>query len=662
MDIIHGVDYYPEQWLEYPEILSDDIKMMKKAHINTVVLGVFAWDFEEPEEGIFDFSWLYDIVSKLYKNGINTIIATPSGARPAWLAKKYPEVLRVREDRTKNLYGMRMNHCYTSPIYRDKVRIIDDKIASVFYSHPAVIGWHISNEYHGECHCELCQEAFREYLKSKYGSIDCLNNAWWSSFWSKKYTSWSQIESPSSIGERALSGLELDWKRFVTFQTRDFMKMEVETVRKYGTDKFIASNMIGSLIEIDYPHFSDILDIAGLDVYPQWGRDDNVPDEAGFQHDVTRGFKRKPYFLMETTPSMTNWEEVCQPKRPGIHMLSAIQAIAHGSDSFIMFQWRKPLGGFEKFHGAVVSHDGCDDSRVFLEVSETGAILEKLSEIQGSEVKPDVAILFDWENRWAIKASKGPRGSIDPDQRAFDIYRILASQGIDVDVISSDFSIDQYKVVIAPLLYMVKAKTAENIKDFVRKGGVFIATCFSGVVDEYEKCFLGGAPGPISDVLGIKSKELFTLYCNESNRVDSPVFSNSCKCTFWCDILKLHGAEAFGVYRDDFFSGSPAITVNSYGMGKAWYIGTDLEYEGLEKLITHIIKESDVKQSLLNLPLGVRVHRRSRDLFDYLFCLNFNNYAVSISIPDAIDFESGVNVTGNIELKPYGYSILKLIR
>ena len=662
MGFIHGVDYYPEQWLGYPGILADDIRLMQKAHINTVVLGVFAWDFEEPEEGVFDFSWLDDIIARLYRAGIHTILATPSGARPAWLAEKYPEVLRMREDRTRNLYGMRLNHCYTSPVYREKVRVIDEKLSAAFSGNPAVIGWHISNEYHGECHCPLCQEAFRNYLRNRYGTLDEVNNAWWTSFWSKRYTSWSQIESPSSIGERALSGLELDWKRFVTYQTRDFMKMEIEAVRKYEGHQFIASNMIGSLIEIDYPHFADILDIAGLDVYPQWGRDALVPDEAGFQHDITRGFKRKPYLLMETTPSMTNWEEVCQPKRPGVHMLSAMQAIAHGSESFMMFQWRKPLGGFEKFHGAVISHDGRDDSRVFRETEEVGKRLEGLARLCGTEVHPEVAILFDWENRWAVNASKGPRGSIDPDKRAFDIYRVLASHGIDVDVISSDFSLDGYRLVVAPLLYLVKPGAASNIRDFVRNGGTFAATCFSGVVDEYERCFIGGAPGPLSEILGIQSRELFTLYPGESNHVSSSIFDPPCACSFWCDVIELHGAEAFGVFEDDFFKDSAAITCNGYGCGKAWYIATDLQYDGVDSLMMHIADQAGVHRNLESLPSGVRVHKRTDGVSEYLIILNFNGFPVEINVPCSVDIESGMSVGGDIRIDACGSAVLCLDR
>lgn len=651
--IAHGADYYPEQWLDRPEILEADLDLMEKAHVNIVTLGVFSWVMLEPEEGEFHLDWLEEIINRLYARGIRVLLATPSGARPAWLSQKYPEVLRVTEARHRNLHGMRLNHCYTSPEYRKKVRCIDSKLAERFANHPAVAGWHISNEYHGECHCPLCQEAFREYLKRKYGTLEKLNAAWWTTFWSKRYTDWNQIESASTRGEKALSALEVEWLRFVTEQTKDFMRMEIETVRPYNPALPVTTNMIGKLIEVDTPRMMDLLDVAALDIYPQWGNGDDaaIADAAAFEHDLTRCLKDRPYLLLETTPSMTNWEAVGQPKRPGMHMLCAMQAVAHGADAFMMFQWRKGRGGFEKFHGAVVSHDGRCDTRVFGDVAAVGERLEGLTEIIGSQTQAKAAVIFDWNNRWAVRASKGPRQGIDPDAEALKHYSALAAKGVDVDVIDSEHSFDGYRLLIAPMLYMVKPGVAQRLERFTAEGGVLLITCFSGIADENDLCF-EGAPGPLCGLLGLRSEELDTLYPQQANALLplNGVLNQAYGCDFWCDLVKLEGAEAKAVYRDDFYAGSPALTVNRFGKGQAWYLGTNVQADCLQSLYDTLLSEAALAPHVKDLPEGVRVHARVRGGVKYLFCLNFHDAPAVLTLPDCVCVETGRALSGAVTL------------
>lgn len=269
--MLHGGDYNPEQWLDQPEVLEEDIRLFRKAHINCVSLGIFSWAKLEPEEGVYDFGWLDEIIDRLYANGIYTVLATPSGARPQWLAQKYPEVLRVRPDGLRNFYGHRQNHCYTSPLYREKVTQIDTLLAEHYANHPAVILWHISNEFGGECHCELCQAAFREWVQKKYGTLDKLNHAWWANFWSHTYTDWSQVHSPSPVGETSVHGLDLDWRRFVTHQTIDFMKTEIAAVKAVNPDIPVTTNMMTMYTyELNYFAFRDALDVISWDNYPEW--------------------------------------------------------------------------------------------------------------------------------------------------------------------------------------------------------------------------------------------------------------------------------------------------------------------------------------------------------------------------------------------------------
>lgn len=344
-----------------PEVLEEDIRLFRKAHINCVSLGIFSWAKLEPEEGVYDFGWLDEIIDRLYANGIYTVLATPSGARPQWLAQKYPEVLRVRPDGLRNFYGHRQNHCYTSPLYREKVTQIDTRLAEHYANHPAMILWHISNEFGGECHCELCQAAFREWVQKKYGTLDKLNHAWWANFWSHTYTDWSQVHSPSPVGETSVHGLDLDWRRFVTHQTIDFMKTEIAAVKAVNPDIPVTTNMMTMYTyELNYFAFRDALDVISWDNYPEWHNpymgNEEVAKDCAMTHDMMRSLQKKPFLLMECTPNATNWQGVSKLKKPGMHQLSVIEAVAHGADSGQYFQLRQSRGSCEKFHSAVISN------------------------------------------------------------------------------------------------------------------------------------------------------------------------------------------------------------------------------------------------------------------------------------------------------------------
>ena len=327
---MHGGDYNPEQWLRYPEILKQDVELMKKADINCVSVGIFSWAHLEPNEGEYDFDWLEKIIDNLYKNGIYTVLATPSGAKPLWMSEKYEEIRRVQNNGMRDLSGARHNHCYTSPVYREKTREMDKRLAKRFANHPGVILWHLSNEYGGECYCPLCQQAFRDWLKKKYKTLDDLNHAWWTDFWSHTYTSWDQIHAPQPNGEMNVHGLTLDWKRFVTYQTVDFMKMERDAVKEVNPDIPVTANLMGFYDGLDYFKFGPELDVVSWDNYPQWHTTDNVEIavSSAMTHDVMRSIKHENFLLMESTPSMTNWTPISMS--PGMHLLSRfMQAVAH---------------------------------------------------------------------------------------------------------------------------------------------------------------------------------------------------------------------------------------------------------------------------------------------------------------------------------------------
>lgn len=558
---------------------------MKKAHINTVTLGVFSWSTLEPIKDCFNFTWLIDIIDKLYDNGIQVILATPSGARPRWLAETYPEVLRVREDRTRQLYGERHNHCYTSPAYRERVRIINQKLAKTFRNHPGVILWHISNEYRGECHCPLCQEAFRNWLKNKYKDINSLNRAWWTTFWSHTYNSFHQIESPSSIGDHGLHGLNLDWKRFVTDQTVDFMCEEIHALRDGGATQPVTTNFMDDYKGLNYYNLAKHIDYVSWDSYPAWNKEDEIRTayNTALQHDLMRSMKQKPFLLMESCPSSPNWQAISKLKKPGLLQSASLQAIAHGSDSVQYFQIRQSRGSFEKFHGAVIDHYGGSDTRVFNEVTETGASLIELKQVIGSKVDSSAAIIYDMENRWAMEDAKGPRNEgLFYHESVLKSYQALRKAALNVDIINMEQSLDSYKLVVAPMLYMFRSGIETKLRTFVENSGILIMTYWSGIVNETDLCYLEGTPHSLLDVFGLRSKEIDGLYEWEENSLipipeNSLQLHTSYKCKNLCDLVQLNGATPLMNYGSDFYQGTPALTVNQYGKGYAYYICTDAE-------------------------------------------------------------------------------------
>lgn len=550
--LLYGGDYNPEQWLEYPEILEKDLEYMRLAKINTVSVGIFSWAMLEPEEGVFRFEWLEEIVDRLYENGVSVILATPSGARPKWLADKYPEVLRVDESGHRNFFGGRHNHCYTSPVYREKVKIINQELARRLGNHPAVRLWHISNEYGGACYCPLCQEEFRRWLREKYGTIEELNRRWCTAFWSHRYNDFAQIEAPSQRGERELHALKLDWKRFVTARTTDFMRYEISCLREAGSKKPATTNMMYHFGGLNYAEMAKYVDVVSWDTYPTWHKEKEhvTALDCGMQHDIMRSLKKQPFLLMESCPSSTNWQSVSKLKKPGMLQAQSLQAIAHGSDSVLYFQFRQSQGASEKFHGAVVDHYGGSDTRVFREAAKTGASLEVLRELCGTEVHAEAAVLYDWENRWAMEDAQGPRNrGLFYKETLEKSYRALRRLGLNVDVIDMGKELDGYRLVAVPMMYLFKDGFAEKLRSFTAQGGTVLMTYWSGIVDETDRCFLGGTPHGLMDVFGLRSAEIDGLYDWESNTAvptecGQGILKQIHTCRALCELVEVKGAKS----------------------------------------------------------------------------------------------------------------------
>jgi len=665
--IWHGGDYNPDQWLDYPEILKEDIRLMKKAKCNVMSIGIFAWSALEPEDGVYKFDWLDRIFDEFEKNDLYIDLATPSGARPPWLTSKYPEVLRVDAERRRHLFGGRHNHCFTSPEYRKKIRVINEALAKRYAGRKALILWHISNELRGEgCHCPLCQQAFREFLKARYGSLEALNKAWWTSFWSHVYTAWEQIESPSPIGENRLHGLKIDWNRFVTAQTVDFIKNEIAPLRKFTPDVPITTNFMGNQpIELNLQKLADSLDIVSWDSYPPWHSakgDFEIAQHTAMLHDLTRSFKRgKPFLMMESTPSITNFQT--KQMRPGMQKLASILAVASGSDSVIYFQWRKSRGSAEKFHGAVVGHEGHENTRTFKDVAETGAVLEMLKPVTGSLVDSKTAIIADWENWWGINECQAlNREHKDYWEFVLHHHKPFFKMGIATDLIQQEADFSHYKLIIAPMLYMLKPGVTERLETFVSKGGTLVLSFWSGLVDENDLCFLSGAPGPLRKLAGIWAEELDSLYNEDSN---SMTFSNKNSLGLvgthgiknYCEVIHSEGAEVLASYDSDYYKGMPALTVNKFGTGQVYYLAVNGDEDFLFKFHSALSEKLGLfAATSIRLPEGVIAKKRiGANGEEFLFIMNFTPVSQSIIIDKMYqNIENGESENGPKTIPPYG--------
>jgi len=667
----HGADYNPEQWLSRPDILKEDIRLMKEAACNVMAVGIFAWAALEPEEGTFTFEWLDRTMDNLAGAGISAILATPSGARPPWMAQKYPEVLRVDAERRRQLYGKRHNHCFTSPVYREKCRTLNTLLAERYGRHPALLVWHVSNEYGGACHCPLCQEAFRSWLRERYETLDHLNEQWWTSFWSHRYSEWSQIESPSPIGEPWLHGLNLDWRRFTTHQTIDFLKGEIEPLRRLAPGAPVTTNMMGLYDGLDYWKFAPELDLVSWDSYPHWGLPGGDWREAigvSFTLDLFRSLKQgRPFLLMESTPSMTNWQDVCKPKRPGMHRLSSLQAVAHGSDSVQYFQWRKSRGSSEKFHGAVIDHCGHGNTRVFRDVAEVGRDLQRLEAVAGTSVRPEVAIIFDWENRWAIDDAMGPRKDKGYVETCIQHYAPFWKLGIPAGVIDSESEFTSHRLVVAPMLYMLKPGVAERLEDFVRRGGALVTTYWSGIVNENDLCFPGGFPGPLRKLLGIWAEEIDALFPGETNSVipapGNPLkLAGSYEARELCDLIHAETAEVLATYGKDFYAGRPAVTENRFGEGSALYIASRNDEAFTGDVMASLAERLGLRHTVAAaLPEGVTAQMRSDGENDHVFLMNFQSHEETLDLAGETftDMMDGGQVSGELTLPGLGVRILR---
>ncbi|WP_034272103.1 beta-galactosidase [Actinospica robiniae] len=666
--IAYGGDYNPEQWPQ--EVWARDYELFDLAGIDTVTLGVFDWALNQPALDRYDFDLLDRIVARAGAEGRQICLATGTGALPPWLAKLHPEVNRTDFEGRRHRYGQRHNACPSSPVFQRLSAELARRVARRYAGSEAVIAWHIGNEYGGACYCELCGAAFRDWLKKRYASLERLNEAWYTTFWSHRFTDWDEIEPPSALTEHwrgpdhtAFQGITLDYRRFMSEAMLANFIAEKEAIRESSPDLPITTNFMGMYQPIDYHRWAEHLDFASWDNYPP---DDTSQARMALTHDLMRGLKGgQPFWVMEQTPSTTACRDVNPLKRPGVLGLWSWQSVAHGADAVLYFQMRASKGASEKYHGAVIGHGGRSDTRVFTETARLGEQFARLGGASlGARTPARTALIFDWDSWWALEMSDGPSRLLRYGQTMITVYSALWELGVDVDVVPVTADLDGYDVVVAPLLHMVKGDLAQRLEAVAARGGSVVTTLLSGRVDEDDNAFLADVPGPLAPLLGVRVDEWDAREADVVNPVrlgtsDDSVVSDS-RLVF--ELVIPQGAEVVGVYEQDFYAGTPAVTRNTFGEGEGWYIGAMLDKPGLSWVIREVLKRHDIETRYADVPDLESAERVTPDGTRLLFLLNHRAEALEVEAQHSgTDLLTGTHVEKGerIRFEPCGVKVLR---
>jgi len=655
--MIYGGDYNPEQWPE--EVWDEDVRLMREAGVNLVSLGIYSWAKLEPRPGEYEFGWLDRIISLLHEGGVMVNLATATASPPPWLAALHPESLPVTQDGVILHPGSRQQYCPSSAAYKERASELVRRIADRYKDHPALAMWHVNNEYGchvAECYCDASAEHFREWLSTRYGDLDALNEAWGTAFWSQRYGEWGEILPPRSAPTFANPTQQLDFRRFSSDALLELYEMEKEILREATPDVPITTNFMGFLKPVDYWKWAPREDLVSDDSYPDTS-DPEAHIKAAMSRDLMRSLgDEAPWVLMEQTTVRVNWRERNVPKRPNEMRLWSYGAVARGAEGIMFFQWRQSKAGAEKYHSAMVPHVPTENSRSWREVSKLGAELGMLDELLGARGEAETAILLDWESWWALELDSKPSTAVRMLEGLYSFYKPLYNTNVSVDFAHPGFDLSSYRLVIAPNLYLVTDDSVENIRRFVADGGTLLMSFFSGIVDAQDHIRLGGYPAPFRELLGLQIEDFVPMATGETNRLDT---TEGEACDLWADLIHLQAAETLASYTDGFYAGTPAVTRNAFGEGTPYYLGTRPEESYTKALLQRVCEEAGVRRTA-EVPPGVDAVRRKTEVTSFLFLLNHNEEAVEVGLPNpGRDLLTGTEHGSNLALDPLEVAVLK---
>jgi beta-galactosidase len=658
--LAYGADYNPEQWS--PEVWLEDVALMREAGVNVVNLGIFSWAQVQPAADEWRFDWLDAVMDLLYEHGIAVDLATGTASPPPWLTLLHPEILPVTADGRVLSPGGRQHWRPTSPIFRQYALSHVATMAERYGEHPALAMWHVSNEL--GCHnihdySDDAATAFRSWLELKYGDVAALNVAWGTAFWSQRYSDWSQILPPRVAASYPNPTQQLDFARFSSDALKQYLLEETAVLRSITPDLPITTNfmVMGETKGMDYADWGSAVDIVSNDHYVQAAGVDGS-QELCFSANLVSGISGgDPWFLMEHSTSAVNWQRVNTPKLPGQLRRDSLAHVAHGSDAVSFFQWRQSFAGAEKFHSAMVPHAGTD-SRLWRDVVALGEDLAALAEVRGTRSVPSsVALLFDWPSWWASELDSHPSELFRYRDNALAWYRALQDLGVGVDVQPLGADLSPYALVVAPALYIIDDHTRSRLEAYVRSGGQLAATFFSGIVNEHDHIHLGGYPGALRALLGIRVEEFAPLAPGVTVGVDRGGHASS-----WAERIDIvdETTETILSYSGGDLDGTPAATTRRSGLGRAAYVGADLDSRTLGVVARRLVADAGVVPEVAaDVAPWVTRRVRAGDAVRFTFLLNHSRQRLVVDVDDGVELLTDKPVTGQLELEPLGVAVVR---
>ncbi|WP_329087284.1 beta-galactosidase [Actinomadura citrea] len=653
--LLYGGDYNPEQWPE--EVWAEDVRLMNEAGVNLVTVGVFSWARLQPGPDAWDFGWLDRLLDLLAAHGVAADLATATASPPAWLVRRHPEMLPVTADGVRLEFGSRQHYCPSSPVYRESGTRLARMIAQRYRAHPAVVLWHVHNEYGDhvtECFCATSAADFRSWLRTRYGSVAELNHAWATDFWSQRYGRWEEIEPPRAAPGPVNPTQLLDWRRFCSDALLGCYLAEKAVLDEDGGGLPVTTNFMSMFKPLDYWKWAAHEDVVSDDAYPD-PADPAAHVNAAMNFDLMRSLKAgRPWLLMEQAPSAVSWRPVNVPKPPALGRLWSFQAVARGADGVLHFQWRASRAGAEKFHSALLPHRGTGSPQWDRTV-RLGRDLARLAEVAGTRTTADVAIVLDWDSWWALELDDHPSSRLRLRDLTLSWYGAAHARGVTVDFVPLGADLAPYRLVLLPNLYMVSDATSAWLGSYVADGGRLVCGFFSGIVDEHDHVHLGGYPAPLRDVLGVVVDEFWPVPDEAS--VEVAFGDRTVPATLWSEWLETIGAETVAAYASGALAGRPAVTRNAHGAGRAWYVSCHLG-ERIGLVLDEAFADAGVRP-VHAVPDGVEAVRRDGPAASYLFLLNHRDAETDVPVPDGVDLLSGTAVRDTLRLPPLGAAVLR---